>query len=363
MTSISQAQLATQEQCDPAKRVVGDTRLDRTASLLALWITLGLYLDGFSHHNLPEPPTSFFTPWHAILYSGFAALAGFLLYQLARNMRRGYAWRQAIPSGYSLSMIGIPIFGLTGIADMIWHETLGFEVGIENLFSPTHLMLAVSGVMLISGPLLATWRRSDSETEPGWRTHFPAALALLMILSTLTFFSEYANSFSSPDLVTHLGTLGNSSYDALFEYHRQVQGVMGIFMPLILTMSIILLGIRQRSLPAGSMTLIIAGNSLLMAVFHYKEISVYPQALAAGLLGGLLADLVFWLLKPSAEREWALRGFAFVTPTTLTLLYLLILMGTVGIWWTIPVWTGVIFLSGVIGLLLSCIVVPPAKFD
>ncbi len=363
MTTILNSQQATQEQCDPAQRVIGDARLDRNAALLAFWIIAGLFLDGFSHHNLPEPPVSFFTPWHAILYSGFAALAGFLIYQLVRNMRRGYAWRQAIPSGYSLSMFGIPIFGMTGIADMIWHQTFGFEVGIENLFSPTHLMLAVSGVMLISGPLLATWRRSDGGTEPSWPTHLPAALALLMILSTLTFFTEYANSFASPELVTHLGTLGNSNYDALFQYHRQVQGVLGIFMPLILTMGILLLGIRQRSLPVGSMTLIIAGNSLLMGVFHYKEISAYPQALVAGLVGGILADLLFWFLKPSTERTGALRIFAFVVPMTLTLLYLLILMETVGIWWTLPVWTGVIFLSGVIGLLLSCIVVPPARFN
>jgi hypothetical protein len=363
MTSTFQAQLTTNEQCDPAQRMIGNLRFDLTASLLAFWIIAGLFMDGFAHHNLPEPPESFFTPWHALLYSGFAALAGFLVYQLVRNMRQGYTWRKAIPLGYSLSMIGIPVFGMTGIADLIWHETLGFEVGVENLFSPTHLMLAVSGVLLISGPLLATWRRSDGETKPSWSTHFPAALALLMILSTLTFFTEYANTFSSPDLVTHLGTLGNSSYDALFEYHRQVQGVLGIFMPLIITMGILLLGIRQRSLPVGSMTLLIGGNSLLMAVFHFKEISAYPQVLVAGLAGGLIADFIFWWLKPSTERASALRIFAFVVPMILTLLFLLILMGTVGIWWTLPIWTGVIFLSGVIGLLLSCIVVPPAKFD
>jgi hypothetical protein len=369
MTFTFQTQLATNEQCDPARRVVGNLRLDLTASMLAFWIIAGLFMDGFAHHNLPEPPESFFTPWHAVLYSGFAALAGFLIYQLVSNMRQGYAWRQAIPSGYSLSMIGIPIFGMTGIADMIWHQTFGFEVGVENLFSPTHMMLAVSGVLLISGPLLATWRRSDGETKPGWKTHFPAALALLMILSTLTFFTEYANTFSSPELVVRPEFLilprglGISRHDALFEYHRQIQGVLGIFMPMIITLGIILLGVRQRSLPVGSMTLLIGGNSLLMAVFHFKEISAYPQVLVAGLAGGLIADFIFWWLKPSTERTSALRIFAFVVPMLLTLLLLLILMGTVGIWWTLPIWTGVVFLSGVIGLLLSCIVVPPAKFD
>jgi hypothetical protein len=362
MTSTFQAQLVKNEQCDPAQRVIEDLRFDLTASLLAFWIIAGLFMDGFAHHNLPEPPESFFTPWHAVLYSGFAALAGFLVYQLVRNMRRGYTWRKAIPLGYSLSMIGIPVFGMTGIADLIWHETLGFEVGVENLFSPTHLMLAVSGVLLISGPLLATWRRSNSETQARWGTHFPAVLALLMILSTLTFFTEYANTFSSPELVKDLGTVGNSSYASLFEYHRQIHGVVGIFIPLVITMGIVLLGIRQRTLPVGSMSLLIGGNSLLMAVFHFNEISAHPQVLIAGLSGGLIADFMFWLFRPSPERASAVRIFAFIVPMMLTLFFLLSLMVTVGIWWTLPIWTGVIFLSGVIGLLLSCIVVPPAKF-
>ena len=36
-----------------------------------VWMVVGLYLDGWSHQaNKPE---SFFTPWHALLYSGFGA--------------------------------------------------------------------------------------------------------------------------------------------------------------------------------------------------------------------------------------------------------------------------------------------------
>src|SRR5690242_3202687 len=84
----------------------GGLRFDLPVALLSLWLVLGLYLDGFAHHNLPESLESFFTPWHGILYSGFLALAGFILFHQFRNMANGYSWDQALPAGHSLTGLG-----------------------------------------------------------------------------------------------------------------------------------------------------------------------------------------------------------------------------------------------------------------
>lgn len=35
----------------------------------------GVFIDGFAHSNLRNTIEDFFTPWHAILYSGFTATA------------------------------------------------------------------------------------------------------------------------------------------------------------------------------------------------------------------------------------------------------------------------------------------------
>ncbi len=43
--------------------------------LLATWLIIGLFLDGWAHDNVPELE-SFLTPWHAVFYSGFVATAG-----------------------------------------------------------------------------------------------------------------------------------------------------------------------------------------------------------------------------------------------------------------------------------------------
>lgn len=67
--------------------------------LLGAWLVLGIFIDGYAHnHGVVE---TFFTPWHAILYSGFLVCAawiiGLILYARKRN---GCSWKEAIPSGY-----------------------------------------------------------------------------------------------------------------------------------------------------------------------------------------------------------------------------------------------------------------------
>src|SRR3546814_15418468 len=50
------------------------TTPERLASVaFGLWMVVGLFLAGWAHDN--AKPESFFTPWHGVLYRGFAALA------------------------------------------------------------------------------------------------------------------------------------------------------------------------------------------------------------------------------------------------------------------------------------------------
>jgi hypothetical protein len=52
--------------------------------LLAVWMTAGIFIDGWAHINIPRLET-FFTPWHAVFYSGFLATAGWVVYQAVRR--------------------------------------------------------------------------------------------------------------------------------------------------------------------------------------------------------------------------------------------------------------------------------------
>ena len=80
-------------------RVQSDLLFDWVMVLLSAWFLGGLYLDGWAHHHLAELE-SFFTPWHAVFYSGFVAVAALLVGTAIADRRRGLAWRQAVPAGY-----------------------------------------------------------------------------------------------------------------------------------------------------------------------------------------------------------------------------------------------------------------------
>ena len=131
--------------------------LDRTFewvyTLFCVWYVFGLFLDGWAHTHISRLET-FFTPWHAIFYSGYFLTTGTLMLWTSCRRRvigaerlnggaesgRG-RWAEAIPDGYGLSLLGALVFLFGGIGDMLWHEIFGIEDNIEALTSPTHLLL------------------------------------------------------------------------------------------------------------------------------------------------------------------------------------------------------------------------------
>ena len=175
-------------------RPQGRIRFDWLIVVLSAWWLGGLYLDGWAHRHVPALET-FFTPWHAVLYSGFAACGLALLVTQARNMRHGYPWNRSLPAGYGLSLVGAAIFLVAGALDLLWHTLFGIERSVEALLSPTHLLLATGGVLLVSGPLRATWRLIPTGTRLTWRAGAPALLALLYCYAALGFFTQYAHPF------------------------------------------------------------------------------------------------------------------------------------------------------------------------
>jgi hypothetical protein len=319
-------------------------------TLLGLWMIGGIHLDAWAHHQFDVE--TFFTPWHGVLYSGFLALAVVLVGTLAFNVWKGRAWRQAMPMGYELSLLGIAVFMAGGMGDMLWHIIFGIEVSIEALLSPTHLMLALGGVFIATGPIRSAWARA----EGGWKALLPALLSLALLLSVLTFFTSYANPLADAALAQ--GSRPTTD-DELFL--TQGVGVAGILIQTALMMGVILLAVRRwwRSddhLPFGSLTLLLTVSTLL-AVSVHEDWRLAPFAA----LTGAVADVLFKWWQPSATQPGAFRWFAFTVPVVFYALYFATLALTGGIWWTIHLWAGAIVLAGVVGWLLSYAFVPPAQ--
>lgn len=347
----------------PAVRVSG-RGFDWTMAGLSIWWMGGLFVDGWAHANIPQLET-FFTPWHAIFYSGFFAVATALAVQVLLNLRRAAGsnltwvalirqslatrnWLKAIPRGYGLTALGLIIFLVSGVGDMTWHIFLGIERSTEALLSPTHLGLATGLGLSLSGPLRSAWRRSGS---PGtWRELAPAIVSLTFTFSLLTFFIAYA------DALVHLWPLESLQGSA-------TNGITDILLTTGLTMGVVLLAVRRWKLPFGTFTIMLGLNGSMMAVFSPHALII---ASPTGILGGLAADLLYRFLQPALKEPGSVHLFAFLVPFCMYVVYFLdlVIVGPIfyhtGIAWSTPFWAGAPVVAGIAGFLLSFVMIPPA---
>ncbi|MGH8660114.1 MAG: hypothetical protein ACREV4_17055, partial [Gammaproteobacteria bacterium] len=153
-------------------------------------------------------------------------------------------------------------------------------------------------------------------------------------------------------------------------FYAQALGLISLLLQTALLMGVVLLAVRRWPLPWGSLTLLLGLNITLLTLMRDKGYHSNPldtgafPLIAVAVLGGMAADVWRWRLRPSARRPAAFRLFAFAVPTILYGLYFLALRLTGGgVWWTIHLWAGAIGMAGVVGLLLSFLVVPPPVKD
>src|SRR6266849_4911428 len=307
------------------ERPVSTLRFDLVMGLLSIVYVSGVYLDGWAHaHGLVD--RTFFTPWHAVLYTGYLVNAMVLVVALVLNHAHGSAWKHAMPAGYEVSSLGIPLFAVAGIGDLRWHTLFGFEVNLETVLSPTHLLLALSGILIMGGPFRAAMLRPTIPVQGSftstlvhrWKTLLPMLLSLTAILSVFTFFTQFAHPFVTTEAVITFYTVEQA----------------------LLIASILL----QTGL-------------LMLMSFLADQYRLIPMLL----LAGIVADLLLWLLKPAATRPAALRLFAFLVPLVLYLCYFLTLMltDTVIFNWSTDLWLGASVMAGMASLVLSYLLVPP----
>ena len=76
---------------------------------------------------------------------------------------------------------------------------------------------------------------------------------------------------------------------------------------------------------------------------------------------GSLLDLLYKGLKPGAAGKAAVRLFAFAVPVVSNGIYFLGLFAIKGIAWSVHLWMGSIVMAGIVGLLLSYVLVPPQE--
>ena len=171
-------------------------RFNWAMAVLSTVLVGGFYLDLWAHAH-GRTDNTFFTPWHAVLYSMLAAVGIFLSIAAWRTWHRGAPWWESLPAGYGLSLIGVALFALGGVADLAWHLLFGVEFSVDALLSPTHLVLAGAGILIVTGPLRAAWRDPARGTH-AWLARIPAVLSLALALSIFTGFTQFVHPLVDP---------------------------------------------------------------------------------------------------------------------------------------------------------------------
>ena len=334
----------------PTKRreaVVDHRWFDWIMAVLSAWLLGGAFIDGWAHTH-GKVDTTFFTLWHAAFYTGFLAVAGALVGALMYQRARRGTWQQALPPGYNLALLGAVIFGCGGVGDMLWHTLFGIEKDVEALFSPTHIMLACGAWLMVGGPFHAAWQRL-TPPQRRWHQHLPWLLSLTWMLSTGTFMTQIAHP------IVYLW--GGGRVPGTPGWMWQALGVVGMLWDTGFLMGFLLLTMRRWALPAGALTLIIGLNAVAMGFLHRGAYPFLP--VVARVVAALGAEVMYARLQPSVQRPSAWRLFAAVVPVLLTTLHFGTLGLTVGVWWSVHLWAGTIVLTGLVGLLVSLLLVPP----
>jgi hypothetical protein len=309
---------------------------DLVTALLGSWITLGGFIDGFAHRNLDTPET-FFTPWHGVLYAGYLATVLWIVLLIRRLGR--------IPVGYSTALAGVVVFAAGGIGDMFWHTIFGIEVSVDALLSPTHLMLLVGALLMLSGPILS--RAGDpAYNPPTLRALAGPIIAFACVAAELGFFFQYIDGFSVRFMqVAYVP----GSEEGFFEV---ATGISSILISTVITMGTLFLMMRRWRLPFGAGLAMFALVGLLMEMLEGYD---FPEDVIAPVIGGLTIDLLLRLRRPLPVR-W----FAFLVPVAMWIARFAVFEAFADINWPVSVWTGIIAFSGLAGVGLSLLAFPPA---
>ncbi|MEV0228244.1 hypothetical protein [Nonomuraea sp. NPDC050786] len=340
-------------------------RTDLVTALLGIWFGAGLMIDAWAHSNLTELET-FFTPWHAVFYSGFAVVSGWIVWQVWRNVRAGRQGLAAVPTGYLAGLVAIPAFAAFGLADMMWHTILGIETTIDIFFSPSHLGLVVTMMLIITTPLRSAWNAPDVGARPSLGRLLPALVGLAFATTLVSLFLSYGDALQyRPQAIVQAFSLAQDSGAVPRGAGPRPVAVgadrvaVTMVVSNVVMLSPVLFLVRRWLLPFGSVTVMYTIMALMPgAQTAFRNLPILLSFVAAG----FVSDLLIRRLRPSGERRAAYWTFAGLSALATWSLYIGVASAIGGGLPTVvpELWTGAPVVAGLIGLALGALLLPNA---
>ena len=302
---------------------------DRNLFIIAmLWFFIGAWIDSSAHTYLIDDIETFFTPWHAVLYSGYAFSVFVAIY--IKNKIKDYK--------FDVGVLGAIIFGVGGASDAVWHTLLGIEIGVEPLVSPSHLMLFLGAFLMLD--YVFTTRPSKDQLDTASVVAVSTIYALVMFITQFLHpYLQYRVFFGSDDSFA-AGTLFFQSMLASIVYVYAIRFKMSSKqMFLLYFLSFVYLSVHASLGNIRLMLLIISiGGLFSFGVFrvtnwyyntdHDRKIQVSAAATAS--LYGLFFVL-YLLIQQSQnnyELTWRFYGLGGLVTTPLLFGYM---VGNLGV--------------------------------
>ena len=312
--------------------------------LFGLWMTVGLFLDGYFHQNLDAGGESFLTPWHGVFYAGFTASALWLAAMSRRRAPGVVDWRlSSLPPGYDGARMGLALFAIGGIGDAAWHSAFGVERGIDALLSPTHLLLFAGLTLILTAPLRAA--RAVPEHPPG---RWMITGSVITATALVGFFLNFTWGLG-------IAAFTRVPYDAVTDAGETavIAGVASMLVTTVVLFSAARVRLAAGDVPAGAFTTLFTITALLVSVAFDED----AEGVAAAALAGAALDVLVRTRRAGPTRRP--HGLAFAgASAVLWLTYLGLLKALDGIEWQVEIWLGAVALCSLAAAAVATITSP-----
>jgi hypothetical protein len=313
------------------------------------WLVTGLQLDAFAHSTIPDLET-FWTPWHAVLYSGIAACGLTLLWLLRPRLPKTLTYRSLLhetPRALRLPLTGMALLLVGGGIDTLWHNLFGIEKGLEIFFSPSHYFI-ISGMVLVAcGPALML-AASSARRLPGSDAVMVLVSALLASLP-LHIFSEHASALEDPLLGTGADPMDTYSLDAQM-FHGYVGSTFLLLIP------VLVLG-RRWSLPVGVPTVLVTFPALAIMLILGDAANVWLPltiAIATAVVEVAARTSAPLWRRLAPDARWLVLGL--LAPIAVWGSVLGVGGVVIRVGWNLHMVSGLLILTGITGLATAFVV-------
>jgi hypothetical protein len=344
----------------------GPWRDDLVAAILGTTLVCGLFLDGWNHINLQNGALGdFFTIWHALLYAGFSATAGWVisrnphLYATGRRPKWYFHRVLGVPLRYPVAVAGIVIATIGLFGDLLWHTAFGEETGVARVIGPFHLLLFAGAVGLVAAPLRSGWYAGEHySSEPSFRIILPPLLSLTLVTAVAAFMFQWLSVFVDWTPSIQYGRIpAELALDDRIVGVTEFAGVARVLVTNVILLAPLLLALKRWWLPFGSASFLFVIVATFMCAL--TQFNLGGTILAAA-VGGLTADSLIDWMRSGDRRILGFRIVAGLVPIALWTTYFLVLRAFHGIVWPLDLWIGTTGLAAIMGFLLSFVAVAPA---